>query len=178
MNLLDWIIVLMLIGGLIVGYRKGLIKEVISLIGVLVALFVAYKFSPALAPALEGVLPLPDSVSDNGILQFLSAENAIYTAVAFVVLFLITRLVLSFVANLLTALAGLPVLAQINGLGGALVGFLKALILIFVVVNLLHILPWNQGQEAVTESPLSQGILELTPDFSPENRSTPLDREI
>ena len=114
------------------------------------------------------IIPLPDSMSDSGLPLFF-LEKPIYTALAFVLLFLVTRLLLSIVSNILTALAGLPVLAQINGLGGALVGFLKALLLIFVVVHLLQILPWDTGQEAVTGSSISQGILQLTSDFSGES---------
>ncbi len=173
MNLLDGLIVLLLIGGLFSGYRKGLIKETVSLLGVLAAVFVAWQFSPDLGPVLMEIIPLPETVSDSGLPLFLLAKP-IYTALAFVLLFLVTRLLLSIVAKILTAVADLPVLAQINGLGGALLGFLKALLLIFVLVNLLHILPWDTGQEAVTGSSISQGILQLTPDFGESVRTTRL----
>ncbi|PTX55028.1 colicin V production protein [Melghirimyces profundicolus] len=168
MNLMDWIIVLMIIGGLIQGYRKGLIKETVSLVGVLLALFVAYQFSSDLTPALKEVVPLPESVSGEGWGQFLPVEQAIYSAIAFVVLFLITKVFLSFVAAVLTQLTSFPVLNQINGVGGALIGFLKAFLVLVIAVNLLHILPWAEGRDAVNESSLSQGILEMTPDVTGE----------
>lgn len=171
MNLLDGLILLLLIGGLFSGYKKGLIKGTVSLIGMLAAVVVAWKLSPDLGPALMEIIPLPETVSDSSLPLFF-LEKPIYMALAFVLLFLVTRLLFSIVANILTAVADLPVLAQINGLGGALVGFLKALLLIFVAVNLLHILPWDTGQEAVTGSSISRGILQLTPDFSGESVHT------
>ena len=63
MNGMDWIIIVLIIGGLIQGYRKGLIKETVSLVGVLVALFVAYQFSSDVAPHLRALVPLPESLS-------------------------------------------------------------------------------------------------------------------
>ncbi|SMO35409.1 CvpA family protein [Melghirimyces algeriensis] len=165
MNTMDFIIILLLIGGLVLGYRKGLIKEMISLVGVLLALFVAYQFSSDLAPALKGVIPLPQEVSDNGLVKLLPIERTIYYALAFLLLFLGTKLMLSIVAALLTRMTQFPVLRQINGVGGALIGFLKVLLLVVIAVHLLQILPWENGQEAVDGSLISQGFLELTPDF-------------
>ena len=86
MNLLDGLIVLLLIGGLFSGYRKGLIKETVSLLGVLAAVFVAWQFSPDLGPVLMEIIPLPETVSDSGLPLFLLAKP-IYTALAFVLLF-------------------------------------------------------------------------------------------
>lgn len=166
MNGMDWIIIVLIIGGLIQGYRKGLIKETVSLVGVLVALFVAYQFSSDVAPHLRALVPLPESLSGEGLVKLLPVEKVIYQSMAFLLLFLITKLLLSFVASVLTRMASFPVLHQINGVGGALIGFLKALVVILIVVNLLHILPWSDGRDAVDRSYLSQGLLEMTPDFS------------
>lgn len=167
MSWIDIGIVLLLIGALVQGYSRGLIKEAFTLLGIVVALYVAWRFSGDLSQSLKGVVPLPDSISE-GVWGLLPLDQALYGLLAFVVIFVIVRILLSFLAGILTQLFRVPVLAQINGLGGAAFGFLKAFVVILVTINLLAILPWESGQAAVEQSALSQGLLELTPDWSQE----------
>ncbi|PTM58153.1 CvpA family protein [Desmospora activa] len=171
MNWMDFIIVLLLVGALIQGYRKGLIKEAFSLLGVIVALYLAWKFSGALAESLAGIIPLPDSFSE-GLLGLLPIEQALYTLLAFFLIFVIVRILLRFLSAALAQLVKIPVLAQVNGVGGAALGFLKAFLIILVTVNLLALLPWKSGQEVVAGSGLSQGMLELTPDWQLQKGET------
>lgn len=171
MNWIDLIIVLMLIGALIQGYRKGLVKEAFSLLGTIVALFLAWKFSSDMAEPLAGIVPLPDAFSE-GLMGFLPIEQALYTLLAFILIFVIVRILLRFLAAVLTQLFKIPVLSQVNGVGGAAFGFLKAFLIILVVVNLVALLPWQSGQEAVAGSGLSQGLLELTPEWQLDSGKT------
>ncbi|MDR6226524.1 CvpA family protein [Desmospora profundinema] len=164
MSWMDVVIVLLLIGALLQGYRKGLIKEASALLGVIVALYLAWRFSSELSESLAGVIPLPESLS-GGVWGLLPLEQAIYTLLAFVLIFVVVRILLSVVASVLTQLFRVPVLAQINGVGGAVLGLLKVLLVILVVVNLLATLPWESGQTAVQQSTLSQSLLELTPEL-------------
>ncbi|MFC4075696.1 CvpA family protein [Salinithrix halophila] len=165
MGLLDWIIVLLVVGGLFQGYRKGLIKETASLISVLLGIYVAWQFSGDLAPALAKAIPLPETWT-TGAVGLLPVEKVVYHSLAFLLLFLLTKIAVSIVASFLTQIANLPVLSHINGLGGAVLGVAKAFLLLMVVVNLLHLMPWQEGQKAVEESSLSQGMLNMTPDLT------------
>lgn len=160
---MDWIIIIMIVLGVIQGYRKGLIKEAASLAGIILSLFVAYKFSNDLASVLQGTIPLPESWTQGTITMLLPVEKGIYLFIAFLLLFIVTKILISIIASILTGLANLPVLSQLNGIGGALFGFVKVFVVMMVAVNLLSLLPWTTGQEAVENSSLSQGILDITP---------------
>ncbi|SDX55280.1 membrane protein required for colicin V production [Marininema mesophilum] len=159
---LDWVIILLVLGGVIQGYRKGLIKEAASLIGVLLAIFIAWKFSGDLAPSLSKMVPLPESWT-TGAAGLLPLDKIIYSTLAFILLFLITKFAISLIASFLTQMTRLPILSQVNGVGGALLGMLKAFLIMLVIVNLLHLAPWENGRKAVQESALGQAILDATP---------------
>ncbi|WP_169713609.1 CvpA family protein [Paludifilum halophilum] len=166
MSIMDGIIVFLIVGGLIQGYRKGLIKEAASLISVLLALFVAYRYSGDIAPILRENVPWPDSWGSEGMIGLLPVEQALSTVLAFVLLFIVTKILVSTVASVLTGIASLPILAQINRIGGAAFGLVKVLLVVMIAVNLLQLLPWSDGRDIVKESSLSQGILQMTPDLT------------
>ncbi|GGE30225.1 hypothetical protein GCM10011571_35560 [Marinithermofilum abyssi] len=162
---LDLIFVFLALGGLIRGYQKGVIREAAALVGVLVAAFIAWQFSSYVAPSLKGIFTLPKSWT-SGPAGLLPVETIVYNSLAFLLLFLLTWGAVSFIAFFLTELTNLPVLSQINGVGGAVVGFAKALLVMMITVNLLQLIPWTTGQQAVRKSALCQGILEITPDLT------------
>ncbi|SFS72693.1 CvpA family protein [Marininema halotolerans] len=164
MGILDWIILLLVLGGVVQGYRKGLIKEVASLIGVILAVYIAWKFSGDLAPTLAKIVPLPDSWT-AGAAGLLSLDTVVYSTLAFILLFFITKMAVSMIASFLTQITRVPVLSQLNGVGGAALGLLKAFLITMVIVNLLHLAPWENGKKAVQDSALGKAILDVTPDL-------------
>ncbi|GGE17822.1 membrane protein [Marinithermofilum abyssi] len=165
MNMLDLIIVVLVAGGVFRGYRRGFILEVAALAGVFLALFLAYQFRDEMAPVLQQVVPLPKDVSGNALVSFFKVEEAIYSVMAFVVVFFGVKLLLSLGASLLTSVARLPVLNKINQIGGAGVALIKVVLVLMIFINLMHLLPMETSRQAVENSALSQGILSMTPDM-------------
>ncbi|SEM98852.1 CvpA family protein [Lihuaxuella thermophila] len=167
MNHFDFILVLLLIGLCLRGYQRGLVLQAASLFGLLIGIWAAYQFTDELAPVLSETLPLPEQVS-SGWMALLPIDKLIYSGLAFLILLFGSKLILSIAATILNQFATLPVVSLFNRAGGVLVALLQTVLLFIVLVNVLHVLPWTQGQDAVNESMLSQAILQITPDFTRE----------
>lgn len=167
MNLLDLVIFLLLIGALIQGYRRGLVSQVTSLINYILAIWIAFEFTDEFAPVISQLWSLPDSARE-GWMAFIPVETAIYSLVAFLVLLFGTRLILSLVATLINQVANLPILSLVNRSGGVLFGVVKVLLLTFILVNVLNVIPWSTGQEAVEGSILASAVTGWTPDLTEE----------
>jgi uncharacterized membrane protein required for colicin V production len=164
MNLFDLILFLLLIGSLIRGYQRGLVLQATSLIGFFIGIWAAYQFTDELAPVMSEVLPLPESVS-SGWLALLPIDKLFYSSIAFLALLFGSKLLWSIAAALVNQIANLPVISAFNRTGGVLFGLLQSLLLFVILVNVLQILPWTTGKEAVADSLLSQLLLAITPDL-------------
>ncbi|MGA8943326.1 MAG: CvpA family protein [Thermoactinomyces sp.] len=167
MNLLDLVILLLLIGALIQGYRRGLVSQVAALFSYILAIWIAFEFTDELAPVIGQLWRLSDSSAGEW-MAFVPIEKAVYSLIAFLVLLFGTRLVLSIAATLINQVANLPVLSLVNRSGGVLFGLAKVLFLILILVNVLNVIPWSTGKEAVDGSILASAITGWTPELTEE----------
>ena len=132
MTEIDFIIILTLVWGAYRGWKNGLLKEVVSMLGFFVGLFIAYElygvFGEWLAPQLSGNV---------------SVGRVFGRVLAFIILWVVVPIVLGLVATVLTkTLKGLR-LGFPNSMLGLLVGALKFYILlsfVFGAMDALHIL--------------------------------------
>ncbi|MBA4601673.1 CvpA family protein [Thermoactinomyces mirandus] len=167
MNFLDLIILFLMAGALIQGYKWGLILQITSLVNYILAIWIAFEFTDEFAPVISKLWSLPDSVS-GGWMALVPVEKAIYSLIAFVVLLIGTRLLLSLAATLINQVANLPILSAVNRSGGVLFGLAKVLLLTFVLVNVLNVIPWSTGQKVVEGSFLASAVTGWTPDLAKE----------
>lgn len=167
MNGFDMIVLLLLAGALIQGYQQGLVMQVTSLVSYLLSLWIAFHFTDELAPVLSNLWDLPDS-AQQGWMALLPVDKMIYSAMAFFILLIGARWVLSIFASLLNQVASFPVLHSINKAGGAILGLAKVMLITFIMVNVLAVLPWSTGQEAVEGSKVAHAITGWTPDLTRE----------
>jgi membrane protein required for colicin V production len=165
MNGLDGFLLLLIAGGVYRGYQKGLILQAFSLVGAIFALMAAYRFSGEVSEVLQDRFPLPEEVG-GGWIGLLPIEGIIYRAVAFLLLFVLTKFLISIIARLLTGLFDIPVLSRINRIGGVALSLIQVFLVLLIGVHLMNLLPWDPGREAIRESFVSQGVLKLTPDLT------------
>ncbi len=165
MNILDGILLLLIAGGVIRGYQKGLILQAFSLVGAIFALLAAYRFSGDFSRVLMERFPLPEEVG-GGLIGLLPIEGILYRVVACILLFVGVKILISIIARLLTGLFDVPVLSQINRLGGVLLNLIQVFLILFIGVHVMNFLPWEAGREAVQGSLVCQGVLKLTPGLS------------
>ena len=123
------------------GWKHGLIKELASLAGFFVGLYVAYtcydKFGDMLAPCFS---------SNNAFTSYL------VPIIAFVILWVVVPIILGLVATFLTKFLKCLHLGVINSLAGMVLGLVKYLVLmsfIFSAMNYLHILNDDKKKDSM-----------------------------
>lgn len=137
------------------GWWRGFVYELLSLLGWLAAYFVARLFAPGMVPYV------PEMVG--------SSEAK--TAVAYACLFVATLVVSGIVAWVLSKLVKFVGLGWMDGIMGALFGLLRGVLLVLVLVLLagLTSLPQQPFWRDAWASQSLQKVALFAKDFLPEN---------
>lgn len=146
MNGLDLAILLILVLFLIKGLWKGLIRQLCSLAGIVLGIFLSWGFSTILGPELARLSgwPLRVSIIVVGAMLFFAGVLAFF--------------VLGFY---LGKLATQPVLAVLNRFTGALFGVIEGVVILAVVIYLLTLWPMVARKEVIQRSTLSPPFVRL-----------------
>lgn len=165
--MIDLVLVLLLVGGFMIGLRRGLILQIVHLTSFIVSLIVACIFFDDLAPHLKLWIPYPNLGDGVGIfMSVLNVEDIYYRGIAFAILFFGTKIAMHIIGSILNVFMSFPILRTINRwLGGAL-GFLEIYLLIFIVLFVAAIIPHDSIQHAVQHSLVAQLMIKHTPFFS------------
>ncbi len=127
-NPIDILIGLGLLWGAINGFRKGLVLEVIALIGIFVSLYFAFHYSYKVEYFLHKNIETDESTG---------------RIMAFAVSFLIAFICLKIIGTLLTRLLKVFALGLLNRFLGALLGVVKAVLLATALLLLLSSTKWK-----------------------------------
>ncbi len=122
MNLLDLFILVGLAGGLIIGLRSGLIKQVLSFVGMLVAFVLSLHLMTPVGEMAAGSLGISEDIAP---------------LVGFVLVFLGVQVAVFGLTKLLEAVVGALKLSVVNRLLGGAVGAFKACLVLSVVFLVL-----------------------------------------
>lgn len=167
MNVIDIGIILIVIMFLIVGFKNGVIKELASLIGMVLVFGISYIFKGVLGNFLCTICPFIEF--NSGPLKGLVTMNIlIYQVIAFLLLFVILlsiyELIIGF-SKVIQKIINMTIILIIpSKLLGALVGMIKGLIIIYAVLLVL-IIPFK-NMNLVETSKLSNLVLYHTPIIS------------
>ena len=148
MTTLDIIILVVLGAGAIVGFSKGFLKQLTSLLGLVAGLLIAKALYATVAERV--FLPLTDSLT-------------VAQGIAFVVIWLAVPLAFLLLASLLTKAMEAVSLGWVNRLLGAALGALKAALLVSLFVCVVEyidtdntILKKTKKQESVLYYPMEK----------------------
>ena len=119
MQVIDIIILILVVAGMVIGFRKGFIKQLASLVGLVVGLFAA--------KALYGV------VGDQ-LLGTVTSNSTFAHVLAFFLIWIVVPIVFTLVASLLTKALEIICLGWINRLLGAALGGVKWLLFISLAI--------------------------------------------
>ncbi len=154
MTLFDYVVLFVMACSVLIGLFRGLIKELISLVGWIAALVVANAYAAALADLL------PDSIPGQ----------ALRLIVAFIALFIGVRLLIMLVAMLLDSLIEATGLTLADRGLGAVFGLARGVVLVIagVLVCGMTEIPKQEFWKNALLSPMAvgaaQSILPLLPD--------------
>ena len=166
MSIIDIGIIIVLICFALVGWKRGIIKEAVSLVGLVLIFVIAYTFKEELGNWMCKFLPFFQF--SGSIKGLVSINILLYQMIAFLiilsVLYTVYQIVLK-ISGLLQKLVNLTViLALPSKIGGAIIGFLQAYLIIFALL-MIAIVPLK-NVPIISESKLTNGIVSSTPILS------------
>ncbi|TSA37650.1 MAG: CvpA family protein [Porphyromonadaceae bacterium] len=154
MNWLDIIIILILAGGLVSGYKNGFVGEVASLAGLVLGIWGAIKFSWWTADLLE---------------RF-GLTFSLMPIISFIVTFLIITIIMQIIAGIISKLLEAISLNWINKIAGIIAGVFKAAIFVSVILLVLEavserhpIIPETIRSKSLLYEPVSEIVPTLLP---------------
>jgi uncharacterized membrane protein required for colicin V production len=165
----DFIIIVLLIFGVLIGFRRGFILQLFHLVGFIIAFIVAVKYYHVVGERLALWIPYPELSSDNAwadFLQSLPLENGFYNAIAFALIFFAVKIILHIIASMLDFVASLPVLHSMNKLLGAVLGFVEIYLILFIILYIMALTPIGGVQTWMNNSSVALLIIENTPYLS------------
>ena len=163
MTILDSIIILFLLCGAVLGFKKGAIKSLVALIGTIAMVVIAYYLKNPVADAMFNFAPF---VNFGGEWEGLVTLNILlYESIAYILVFIVLSSILSILLKVsgiiekilsATIILGIP-----SKIIGAVLGFLEAVVFGFIVSFVL--LQFNVTHDLVSESSLANSIINKTP---------------
>jgi membrane protein required for colicin V production len=150
---LDWGLLTLLLLSMTLGAWRGLVFELMSLAGWVVAWWMAHQFGPALGRSL----PLGD------------ASRAVHEGLGFVLCFVGALVVCGLLARLVRMLISFTPLTIIDRLLGAVFGFLRGLLLLMLLALIVHWTPlaqaswWRSSAVAAWLDASRQSLLQWLP---------------
>lgn len=154
MNWLDIVIGLLLLGGIVSGYKNGIIGEIASLAALILGIWGAVKFSWWTADIITSLGVNSDYMH---IISFI---------VTFIVIVILIHLLAQFLNKLLESLA----LGFVNRIAGMAVGLIKSALIVSVILLVIGALDENSSvikESAKEKSLLYEPIANLVPAILP-----------
>jgi len=122
MNFVDLIIITIIGLGIIRGYSKGLIIELSNFFGIFISFFIAGNL---------------DNLLSNEISAFISINSDLLNTVSFIIIFVLSYLLIIFIAKGFTKLAKVVYLGLLNSLLGGVFGGLKLLLILLIITKII-----------------------------------------
>ncbi len=162
MNIVDVIVILILLGGAVVGFKRGVVKQIVKFVGSVAVFVGAFIFKTPLAMFLHNNFPFInfDGLSSLNILLY-EVIAFILLLIIFGIAFKLLCLISGWIEKLfkMTVILGIP-----SKILGAVVGFFEAYLFVFIIMLVLSAQIINI--KAVNESYSKDYILNKTPILS------------
>lgn len=172
MNIVDVMVVLFLLLGAILGFKRGFTRALVSFLGVLVILILSYIFKNPISSILYTYFPF---FKFGGILKGALIFNIlVYEWIAFFFIFSILMIAfrfLSFTTKIFEKILNATIILGIpSKLLGMLVGILESFVFIYIGLFVLSFPVFNS--QVVKESKSGNTILNKTPILSSFGKKT------
>lgn len=167
--MLDLALLIILIFGFFVGLRRGFILQLVHMTGFIISFIIAYIYYDQLAPKLTLWIPFPvldEESTLNMLFEATNLDQSYYRVIAFAIIFFAVRIVFQILGSMLDFVAHLPILKQLNVLGGGILGFIETYIVIFILLYIAALLPISMVQTLLNDSVLAEFMITNTPFLS------------
>ena len=163
MTIVDAIVILFLLLGAVLGFKKGAIRSLVGLVGTIAIVVIAYYLKNPVADLLYNFVPFFDFGGDwQGLITL---NILLYEGIAYILVFVILYSILSLILKLtgiiekvltMTIILGIP-----SKIIGAVLGFIEAVVFSFIILFVL--LQFNGSHNWIKESSIAMSILDKTP---------------
>lgn len=157
MNWMDFIIIFILIMSIIKGIRKGFFLSVFGFVSFILSIYLAKRYYPlvngyifdnpkihgGLKKFFEWIINLiffsKNKKDPSFIPEFLGKGiiNILITILCILVTYCIIKLLLNLIFKLINYIFKLPVLKQLNWVGGFFLGIIKGMFLVYIIFTIL-----------------------------------------
>ncbi len=163
MTVVDIIAIIIIILGALFGFKKGAIKGLIQLVGLVAIVIVAYQFKDTIGNLLIKHLPF---FNFGGKVNDLYALNLlVYQGIAFLVVFILLYCLLNIlidISGIVEFLLKITIIFEIpSKVIGAVLGAVEAIFFVFILG--VAMLQFSQTSKYVMESKMVKPIVEKTP---------------
>ena len=166
MNIVDVVIILVLLMGAVIGFKRGLTGSLVNFLGFIIVIAVAYLLKNPVSALMYKFLPF---FSFGGVIKGVTVLNiALYELIAFLlvasVLMAILKLVI-FASSLFERLLAFTIILGIpSKLLGMVIGIVQHFMIVFIVLYLLNLPFFNI--DILNQSKYKDKILNSTPILS------------
>ena len=164
MNIIDILIILFIILGAFVGFRRGFTKSLVNFIGVVLVVIIAYFLKNPVSEFLMSFCPF---FNFGGLVKGVTVLNiAVYEIIAFILVFSLLMIglkALLFATGIFETILKFTIVLGIpSKILGAIVGIIENYIIVFFVLYLLS-MPNFVDVDFVKDSKYREPILKNTP---------------
>lgn len=150
------VIILILALGLISGYRHGFVIMLVRLVAYAIAWLLTMAFSDKIATWLY-------SAFTNGSTTSTVTVPRVFSGVLFFIMFSIIYAIVRRIGRDINMITRLPIIHQANALLGAVISLVIRYLFIFLVLNVLLLVPTTWTTAQYQNSSLAQTIVKKTP---------------
>lgn len=186
MNKFDFVIILIVLIFMVLGYYKGLVKSILSVVQYFAVIFLSIYFSPMLSEVLIENFGLDSTIINwvknnenlfSDTISLISEEilknitGRIINVLAFISLFIILKLLFSIIIAILNKVANLPILKMVNRTGGLFIGVINGILVVYLGILIINWLPLdylNNIKLELNSSILGAGINSFVPEIASE----------
>ncbi len=158
MNYLDFIILAPLLWGAWKGFQRGLIFEIAMIIGLVLGVYLAFKFSML----FEGVAA-----------KYISGNSNAIPYISFFLVFILVIIIMVLLAKFLEGILKIGKINSVNKIAGAVFGLVKFLLIISIILSLfrpvddqLHVLKKEVKEGSLLYKPVMNASRYIFPALS------------
>lgn len=168
MNVVDVVLIIFLLFGFLIGWKRGFTKQILAVVGIIISLVLAFMFKDHVSTLLYKVCPFFEF---GGYFKGVTALNlVIYETIAFLLVFgillIVYRIVIkisSFIEKILNATIILGIPGKIlGGIAGVIENFIIAFIVLYVlnlpIIDFPFIKNSNFGNKILNNTPVISNI--------------------
>lgn len=137
---LNLALIILYLAFIVIGYKNGLILQIVDLVYNILALFIGYF----LAPILASHFPI---VKLDEVYMALKLNVLMDTLIYMIIVFILLKLLYLIIKPLFGFVSKIPLIGFVNDIGGALMGIINATIVVLLFCMLLNTPLFKNGNE-------------------------------